>query len=295
MNLLLLGGTRYMGLLLAEKLRVIRHFSNIYTLSKHPHPLNTPNHFVCDRKDVGALQSVIKQTRPNVIIDMINFAKDDSEGLVGIYESGILSSVSHYIVITSFVVYNHFEQNKFKEKKVDISQIDKELVDGYTKRKIEMECSLYGSGIFDLTTIVRLPYVFSWDDYTGRFQKLCELSKSSHRKFLNNVHKFSMISKLFAVDGLIDLSMNSPCGFVDLANNGCATTYEMAEIINSAYPKTAADSASELEHPPYLVNKDLCIGTDKVALRENLSDALKREAKLYYQNQCSVSFNEHNV
>ena len=91
------------------------------------------------------------------------------------------------------------------EKKLDLNSREDIISDNYTKNKIEMEIVLSSSEFFKNISIVRFPYIFSYDDYTNRFQSLCELAirkKASNKK---NKFKFSMISKDSAAEALMSI------------------------------------------------------------------------------------------
>ena len=62
-------------------------------------------------------------------------------------------------MISSFFVYNHFDYHLFSEKKLS-ENFNLTNIEGYTKRKIQSEVRLYTSNLMDITTILRLPFVF---------------------------------------------------------------------------------------------------------------------------------------
>mgnify|MGYP003331094030 CR=1 FL=1 len=68
-------------------------------------------------------------------------------------------------------------------------------IKGYTKRKIQSEVKLYSSSLMDISTILRLPFVFSSDDYSQRFQHLCELSSTEGELFVESPFKYSLVRK----------------------------------------------------------------------------------------------------
>ena len=284
MKVLLLGASGYMGKPLFKKLKESNDFSKIYTISRSDYLPNKENHFVCDIKNKDFFFSILKKINPNVIIDLINFSEEDSIRIVEAYESNILPSLKNYVVASSFFVYQYFDLNIFNEEKLDSSLLSKKADSNYTVRKIQMECELYKSDLFNISSIVRLPYVFSYDDRTGRFQDMCKISINKDRKLLNNKFKFSMISKSSAVSGLHYLGSHKPCGLIDLSNIGCISSFKISEIIyNENYVSSIKNLALEKDSP-YLPLKNLCIQTNKVPKSMSLVDALKYESKLYFKN-----------
>ena len=282
MRVLILGGTRYFGRSAFEALRDNTQISTIQTLSRSRFSENDDYHTVCDRKNKEQLHSALRKFQPDVIVDMINFARDDSEGMVEAYDMGILSSLKHYIVISSFFVYNYFDEIEFREGPLDLSKINENKVDGYTFRKIEMETVLYASELMNFTSILRLPFVFSADDYSGRFQKICEIAKYGRLQSSDADHRYSMISKSFASKGINYLCFEAPKGIIDFANSGCVTSEEITQIVGRRFRSTNMLENDEILVSPYIVATDICTHTDKISLNENLKTALKTEADKYY-------------
>ena len=119
------------------------------------------------------------------------------------------------------------------EKKLDLNSREDIISDNYTKNKIEMEIVLSSSEFFKNISIVRFPYIFSYDDYTNRFQSLCELAirkKASNKK---NKFKFSIISKDSAAEALMSILAEKPLGIVDPCNPGCANIDEILKKIKN--------------------------------------------------------------
>ena len=95
MNILIIGGTHYVGITLIKELIKSNNFKNIFTLSKHHNPSEEVKHFVTDRKNIKQLEQIIKESKPNVIIDMICFDKEDSGNLIRLHRNGHLNQVNH--------------------------------------------------------------------------------------------------------------------------------------------------------------------------------------------------------
>ena len=96
-RILIIGGTRYIGKLLKKKLKK-KNFK-IFSLSRTT--VNDRSHIKCDRNKTKKFYSALKKIKPNIIIDMVNFSKKNSEDMHNAYEKKIISSLRHYIVISS--------------------------------------------------------------------------------------------------------------------------------------------------------------------------------------------------
>lgn len=279
-KILVLGGTRYVGSSLCTLLRREDPQHDVRTLSRNDTPADHHSHFVCDRKDQSRLYEVFETFRPEIVIDMVNFEKDDSEGIVLAHQHGLLSQTYHYITVSSFFVYNYFEHAKFRERWIDLPLPSVEM-DGYTRRKIEMEHVLSKSPLRDISTVFRFPFIFSSDDYSGRFQKLCQLAISSKNPDTFPAHRFSMVSRSAAALALSEAAVREPLGIVDFADRGCASIPELCDAI--ARIEKPGKSSGDIS-VPYSVAHDICITTEKMETAENLAVAIEREARDYFSS-----------
>lgn len=282
MKVLILGGTRYVGLSLVKKMQSHKKFAKIYTLSRKKKE-SYAEHSLLDRTDTKALEKIILRLRPNIIIDLICFTKKDGNAILDFKKRGVLSSVKHYIVISTFFVYNYFNLNVYREKKLQLNKQINTIKDSYTKNKVEMELALYSPELLKILSIIRFPYIFSWDDYTNRFQSICEIARTNNEDQLKSNFYFSMISKDSAVDSLIDLSQMKPLGIIDLANPGCLNLTEISHIINSLKSNKDKKKSLFLLPSPYVLERDLCISTKKIPIKKALSQAIKEEATTYFK------------
>ena len=280
MKVLILGGTRYLGKSIFSILSKDKQFYKVATFSRNKTSVSKLNHFICDRKDIEKFYSILKNFKPNIIIDMINYDTQDSESIVNAYDKNILSELKHYIMISTFFVYNYYEYNLFGEKYLTKKLINKNI-DNYTLKKISSENILYFSNIMNLTSIIRLPFIFSSDDYTGRFQNACDLALNQNGNHLNNSFKYSLISKNFAAKGIKEICLKSPQNIIDLGNSRCVSSKDIYLILKKTINSKNICTTDNKINFPYNVKKNICLKTNKIHLRENLIESLKKEMKNY--------------
>ena len=259
-RILILGGTRYLGKAIANK--IPKEDFEISTLSRSETSTDV-KHFVCDRKDTAKLKNVLRCFNPHIILDMINFDQGDSEGICGLYERGYCKNLRHYIMISSFFVYNHFEYQAYSERELT-ETFDQDNTDGYTKRKIESELALYNSKLMEISTILRLPFVFSSDDYSNRFQALCDFALIDHDQIVDHHVKYSLLRKDDGVESIVKVVNSDPIGIADLSNNGCVTSFELLDILKSALCPLKSNQNLEVFNFPYFVTRDICLNSQKL-------------------------------
>ena len=280
-RVLILGGTRYLGKTIASK--VAKEDFEISTMSRSDNS-TAVKHFVCDRKDTSGLKRVLVHFNPHIILDMVNYDQGDSVGISDLYRQGWCKNLRHYIMISSFLVYNHFDYHAYSERKVS-KNFDQEKIDGYTKRKIESEVALYTSKLMEISTILRLPFVFSSDDSTNRFQNLCELALNDHNHNydLSTEHqlKYSLLRKDDAAESIIQVINSDPIGIADLSNHGCVTSVELLKIIKIILGQKEFNRRTEVFKFPYFVNREICLCSKKLRTELSTLDALKVEAESY--------------
>ena len=277
-RILILGGTRYLGKAVVNQ--IPKEKFEIATVSRSEYKSDT-RHFVCDRKNSSDLKNVFECFKPNIILDMVNFDAGDSESISELYEKGFIQELNHYVMISTFFVYNHFDYNFFAEKKLNDS-VKLDDIPGYTKRKIQSELKLYTSQLMDVTTILRLPFVFSADDYSNRFQELCELSLTGFEAVNGCGFKYSLVRKNDAAEAMIRVMQSNSIGIADLCNVGCITSKELLEAVK--HTATLLKDNGDFQHKglPYLVERDICLNPQKIAIKSTILEALRIEARDYW-------------
>jgi nucleoside-diphosphate-sugar epimerase len=277
MKVLIIGGTRFVGLKTAKIFSNLGH--QVTTLSRSNLQLDKVKHLICDRKnDIQLKEAIIKES-PDFILDMVCFDRGDSLGMIDLFNRGFFEHVKHYCVISTFFLYNYFD-NYGCNFNGDIESIK----DGYTKRKAELEREFYNSKIFEIMSIVRFPFIFSHDDYTGRFQNFCKLVISSNPVDFDNQYKMSMIEANEAANSLVELSLKKPMGFIDIANYGCLSQREMAYTMSRLFKNDKLIEPTQLKLNPYNLSKNLCLITNKIPDRHSLKSMLDSEFLHWQKN-----------
>ena len=137
MNVMIIGGTRYLGPEIKRCLASNQQWKNCDSCRSLV-KIDGHQHFICDRKNVEELGAAIVKFAPDIIIDTVNYSAEDAAGMLRLERQGILENIKHYIVLSSFFVYRYLPNTTFSEEPIlELPDLDK-CPDRYTIGKIEM-------------------------------------------------------------------------------------------------------------------------------------------------------------
>lgn len=269
MKIVILGGTKYVGL---ELLSLICKY-DVYVLSRKKIVLNNITSVIVDRKDSSSLRNEIKKIEPNIIVDMICYDKEDASNIINILSS--LSNLKHYILISTFFIYNY--SSKYEEfENIKIENIE----DNYTKNKYLAEKQIVESEIYPKTSIIRFPFIFSIDDYSKRFEYIINQTMKEKTVIVDDA-RCSFILKSDGAKSLYSLIHNNPTGIIDIANKQCISLKEIYNISSKVYNKKL--KYIEKTRDVYQIKNNICLNSKK-NLNLNLQsvyDAFEKEFKKY--------------
>lgn len=268
-KLVIIGGTKFVGL------ELINHLKDYEThvLSRKLILQDEVNSKVLDRKNKQELSIAIHKIQPEIILDMICYDEKDAVDMIAIIED--LSSVQHYIMISTFFIYNYSDKyEQFDELNIDM------IMDNYTKNKYLAERQIFNSNIFDKTTIVRFPFIFSYDDYTKRFQYMIENTLKGQKVKVDDF-QCSFITKVDAAKSLLKLLKLQPQEFIDISNRGCITLKEIYSLIADMYEVDV--NFVDSERDVYQIKKNICLRSDKLSSFNipTIDQAINNELKNY--------------
>jgi len=269
-RLLIIGGTKYIGL---ELIKYLEGFE-VFICSRKLTFYKGVNERVIDRKCKKELLAAICNIQPEIILDMICYDQQDAIDLSDILTRQ-LPYLEHYIMISTFFMY------KYSDDVGELSEISlSEINDSYTKGKYLAEKIICNSEFFEKVTIVRFPFVFSHDDYSGRFQHMLKIVLENREAWVDD-KKCSFIAKTDAAKSLKKLICRDPQGVINISNEGCIALKDMYSLI--ADTCGVEIDCVQGERDVYQIKSDLCLAKDKLAwlnLR-NIRGAIKSEVMLY--------------
>lgn len=262
--------------------RLLAEGHEVVTVSRTPTTDTIFRHRVCDRKNHIALETLLKEEKPRAILDMVCFDGNDGANMARLCGMGALDCVQHYLMVSTFFLYNYFEARE-SAFVGDLTSI----LDGYTFRKGEAEASIQSSMLFEKSSILRLPFVFSYDDYSGRFQRFCKMVQRGHITTLQDrPWQTSMICMHDAAQTIAAIVQSRPQGYLDASNLGCLTLAEISRIIARTLSVSIDFTGTDDPSTIYPLTRDLCLNSLKSSISRPLTEALIDETCKW---QASVS------
>ncbi len=172
MEILVVGGTRFMGRIVVQ--RLLERGDSVTVFSRgntRPDWWDDVAHTIGDRHDAGGFVEKLKGRRFDAVIDTQAYKKEDVESASEAFKD----SVGRYVMVSTGSVYldgkldtaNHcpFEESDVSWDSLDYTYPEGEDPYGVGKRHCEKWLREHGEVPY---TIVRIPAVMGWDDPTGR-------------------------------------------------------------------------------------------------------------------------------
>ncbi|QHT59128.1 NAD-dependent epimerase/dehydratase family protein [Paenibacillus lycopersici] len=166
-NVLVLGGTRFFGLKLVERLLAAGDAVTILTRGGTPNPFGArAKHIQADRKDFAAVRQALANERYDVVYDNICFQPQEAEDAVKLFAG----RTGQYVVTSTLSVYpfggpsnaeSAFDAHRYELPATYAADTD------YGEGKRLVEAVLLQKAPFPVAA-VRFPIVLGADDYTRR-------------------------------------------------------------------------------------------------------------------------------
>ncbi len=234
MKVLIIGGTRFMGVHLVKNLLAKGHNVTIATrgLIKDDFGQDV-SRIVVDRTDLASVKSMLGGSEYDVVIDNIALSSNDVAYLLDNVKT------SRYIMISSISVYPNY---KLGLKETDFDPNTHPLKwctkfdDTYEEIKRQAECALFQKYSNIASVAVRFPFVIGEDDYTKRFYRYVEhVVKGLPMNVDNLDNNMVFINSMEAGTFLAWLVEQTYTGTVNASNCGEVT---LKKIIDTVAGKT---------------------------------------------------------
>jgi len=230
LNILVVGGTRFFGIPMVNRLLEMGHKVTIATRGQSGDPFGDKvDRIIIDRSNEKTIEAVLDGVIYDVVIDKIAYSSNDVRRLL---EHVICK---RYIGMSSTAVYpvlheNTFE-NEFDGSIGNVTWMERSMDYALGKREMERAALKY---IGMETILVRFPFVLGENDYTGRLKFYVDHVMNSIPMNIDNLDaKISFIEETEAGEFLAFLIEANVEGAVNGASNGTISIREILDYIET--------------------------------------------------------------
>lgn len=249
MNVLVIGGTRFMGVHLVKYLLAWGHKVTIATRGQSSDDFgNDVNRIVMERTDKESIFKALSGISFDVVYDSLAYSSNEIKYLLDILEC------NRYIQISTLSVYqqlkDHLSEEEFDAKTYPLKWCSRGEYP-YDEVKRQAECALFQKYSDVSAVSIRFPYVIGEDDYTKRLHFYVEhIIKSIPMNIDNLTHTMSFVNSKEAGKFLAKLLDKDFCGSINAASYGSVS---LSEIIHYVENKTGIKAilSNDGEKGPY--------------------------------------------
>lgn len=260
MDILVVGGTRFFGIPMIEKILENGHHVTVATRGKAHNPfVGRTNQIIMDRTNPESVKSALQGKYYDVIIDKVAYASNDVKNLLENVDCG------RYIQMSSCSVYLQ-DNSDIKEEEIFSESYNlkwNDRMDDYAEGKRQAErAALEFKNIKDCT-FVRYPIVMGPNDYTGRLKFYVEHVINQKSMYIDDLNSsMSFIYESDAGEFLAYLVEHQIEGAINGASDGAITPGQIVELIENKVGKKALLGVGDIA--PYNgVVSELTFNTDK--------------------------------
>jgi len=261
MNILVIGGTRYFGIHMVNKLLEQGHNITIATRGKTPDSYgDRVKHIVIERTNEESMRKALQGKHFDVVIDKIAYCSDDIRYVMDYIDC------DKYIYMSSTSVYNPKHMNTVES---DFNGYSNDFVwcnrfeFPYEEIKRQAEYALWQKYLDKKWIAVRYPFAIGKDDYTKRLLFYVEHVMKSEPMYIDNIdYQMSYIRSDEAGEFIAYLVDKD----IEGAINGSSTgTISLREIINYVEENTGKHVilSDDGEAAPYNGEPEYSINTEK--------------------------------
>ncbi|MFT4145712.1 MAG: NAD-dependent epimerase/dehydratase family protein [Mobilitalea sp.] len=234
MNILVIGGTRFIGVHLVKYLLAGGHKVTIATRGQSADDFGDHvDRIIMERTDKKSIYKALSGISYDVVYDSLAYCSNEIKYLLDVLEC------NRYIQISTLSVYrqlkDHLSEEEFDAKTYPLKWCSRED-DTYDEIKRQAECALYQTYTDVAAVSVRFPYVIGEDDYTKRLYFYVEhIIKSRPMNIDNLTHTMAFVKSNEAGKFLAELLDKDFCGSINAASYG---NVSLSKIIHYVENKT---------------------------------------------------------
>jgi nucleoside-diphosphate-sugar epimerase len=237
-NILVIGGTRFFGKLLVQRLVLAGHHVTIATRGYAPDPFGARiERLRLDRRNETAMRAAFANARYDVVFDQMCYSPADA----AIAVRALGGKVGRYVMTSTIDVYRGLLGKgaaalREQDLRVLAQPIDtrypwhdpKRAVESYVAGKLQAEAYLYRDGSLPLAT-VRLAHVLGGpEDFTSRLAYYVDLVRQGlPLRYSNPQGAVSFMEAQEAADFLVWVGAQDFTGAVNAASGGALSAREL--------------------------------------------------------------------
>jgi nucleoside-diphosphate-sugar epimerase len=264
-NILVIGGTRYFGKLLVQRLLAAGHQVTIATRGHAPDPFgNRITRIRVDRRNERAMLAAFAGVDSyDVVYDQMCYSPIDAAIAVKVFAG----KCKRYVMASTIEVYRNLmghQDTPFAETDLNVlaQPIDtqypwhdpKLATQSYVMGKVQAEAYLYRDGSLPLVT-VRIGHVLAgYEDFTGRLAHYVDLARQyGPLRYANAAACSTFLSAQVVSDFLVWVGMQSFTGPVNAGCDGGLSAFDIYQRVGMVLeqpvrtlPDTGASAPGEL-------------------------------------------------
>ena len=248
-NILVIGGTRYFGKLLVQRLLRLGHRVTIATRGYAPDPFGERITRVrVDRRSEAAMRNAFRDASFDVVFDQMCYSPLDAAISVRVFAG----KVGRYVMTSTIDAYRHIEPFDAPLRESDLPVLAQRIdtaypwhdpsraIESYVSGKVQAEAYLERDGSLPLAT-VRLAHVLGGpEDFTGRLAYYVDLVRAGRSlQYANAAAKVSFVEAQEAADFLLWAGMQDFRGPVNAACDGALSSFDLHARVAAVLDETA--------------------------------------------------------
>jgi nucleoside-diphosphate-sugar epimerase len=247
-NILVIGGTRYFGKLLVQRLLRAGHRVTIATRGYAPDPFGERiSRIRVDRRNEHAMRNAFRELSFDVIYDQMCYSPLDAAISVRVFAG----KVKRYVMTSTIDAYRELAPQAAPLRESDLAVLAQRIdtaypwhdparaIDCYVSGKVQAEAYLERDGSLPLAT-VRLAHILGGpEDFTGRLAHYVDLVRlRGTLRYANAAAKVSFMEAQEAADFLLWTGMQDFRGPVNAASDGPLSAFDLHARVAAVLDET---------------------------------------------------------
>lgn len=260
MNILVLGGTRFLGKQMVQVLLNKKHTVTIATRGRAIDDFGgNVNRIIIERTNPDDLKEKLATTHYDVVFDSLAYCSNDVKYILDVV------NCNKYIMTSSTAIYDkHFDikENEFNPIAKKLIWCDRTSF-SYDEIKRQAECALWQQYPIFNAVAVRFPYVIGKDDYTKRLYFYVEHIIKGLPMFIDNIdNQLSFVRSDEAGAFLAFFAENNYSGAINGSSEQTISIKDIADYVKFKTGKAVVIS-SDGDKAPYNGESDFSINIEK--------------------------------